>query len=99
MEFSKPTEQKDLQDYGAGDEAQEARLQEHRTPRPALKHRPSFPARLEPFRKLLVSKERTADTQRYCTDLSQICSRTRCNLMRPSASTSRGDGWHSQPHA
>src|SRR5881296_1201663 len=55
---------------GAGDEAQEARLQEHRTPRPALERGPSFPARLEPFQKLLVSKERTADTQGYCADLS-----------------------------
>ena len=39
MEFSKPAKQKDLQDYRAGHEAQEARLQEHRTSSPALNYR------------------------------------------------------------
>ena len=66
MEFSKPTEQKDLQDYGAGDEAQEARLQEHRTPRPALKHNPSFLTGPKPIRKLFISAAQTADTAMLC---------------------------------
>ncbi len=39
MEFSKPAKQKDLQDYRAGHQTQEARLQEHRNPRPTLKPR------------------------------------------------------------
>src|SRR6266487_3312241 len=39
MEFSKPAKQKDLQDYRAGHQAQEARLQEYRNPRSSLKPR------------------------------------------------------------
>src|SRR5207247_453139 len=80
MEFSKPTEQKDLQDYGAGDEAQEARLQEHRTSRPALKRGPSFPARLEPFQKLLV----------YLAWRRVAFSATRAFTMRVTRSEGRG---------